>query len=1028
MTNQRKKLGKFFYKDIWQVLRDNSKKIDITSNDISKIISNLSIELAIELGFIANYIENKDLLVDKFSIAGIATEGIRFYCDTIEGRPSLEEYALITCRLAYIESFENILRTTANQSVINQISKLEISKLVVSQEYTNIEDNLEFELRMLDPNKAIHCFHETKIAKYFNKNCFSFLKTTDLTTYEANTLIQRIAWNAQRYIDLALSSIAGLQTRYFGLRKSTWRKKLTKYKVIDDYLELHIGKQCQETICTEQFTLQDIYVPLKAQRLNKKGQIDKKQLPIDLEGWTINLLKDPKKQDKIIWIQAEAGKGKTVFCRMFSEYIRLNLHPVWTPILVNVRDIKKVGQSFEDTLKIVLDKDFCIVSDDNWLKDKNTRYLFLLDGLDDFLLQDRSSCSLIEFISQIANFQEKCQQNSVELGHRILLTTRSSILQGIESNLPTNLERAKILPMDNHIQKQWLNNWSAQVGIESALAFQQFLQDQNCPNIVQELAQEPLLLYLLAAIHRNSELTVEMFECVNSTQAKIKIYQEALKSVFPQQKNSIDFIHKSFSDFLSAVNLKTKLKEWIKPGMCSTGFHISQNIMDLEIYDWLGCDSLTPEIVDYLMNLLAQEFSLKPSLYASSRFDISLISLSVQNKDEYLSTTSVTNGTKSQKLSHIRNSWEVNDNIPELLQLFQRIENFHRRWCEGEFIDTHEQNLPQKKSLQLHLENIYLGQRQIDIYVGLNITILLLELQRINRKKEYLKTKIIFNPSTPTDKINSWKFQLLRIINYSDLIHPGTFNSVVGQFLRGVDLSNIDLRGVSLSGANLRSADLRGTYLRGADLSNAYLNGADLSGADLNGINLRGAYLRGVNLSGANLMGADLSESDLRGADLRNIDLRGAHLSRANLRSSDLSNMDLRGAKFEGANLEGVNLSNANLSSADFRGAQLNNANLREAQLSTADLRGVRLSNADLRGAKLNNANFRGAHLKGTNISNADLSGADLRGARLLEAKLSDGFLGDISWNKHTKWEGVRSWKTAYKVPESLKQQLDLQL
>ena len=1023
MTNQRKNLEKFFYKDIQQVLKNNSKKIDVISNDISKITSYASLELAMELGFIANSTEIKDIAIYGFSIPGIAPEGIKFYRDNIEGRPSLEEYALIASRLAYIESFENILRTTANQSVINKISKL-----VVSQEYTNIEDNLEFELRMLDPNKAIHCFRETKIAKYFNKNCFALLKTAGLTTYEANTLIQRIAWNAQRYIVLALSSIAGLQTRYFGLRKSIWRKRLTKYQVIDDYLESHIGKLSQETIFTEQFTLQDIYVPLKAQRLNKKGQIDKQQLPIDLESWTINLLQDQKKQDKIIWIQAEAGKGKTVFCHIFAEYIRLNLHPIWTPVLVNIRDIKKVEQKFEDTLKTVIDKDFCIVNDDNWLKDKNTRYLFLLDGLDDLLLQDRDSCSLIEFISQFVTFQEKCQQNSAELGHRILVTTRSSILQSIESSLPTSLERAKILPMDNHIQKKWLNNWSAQVGREPALAFQQFLQDKNCPNIVQELAQEPLLLYLLAAIHRNSELTGEMFEYANSMQAKIKIYQEALKSVFAQQKDSIEFIHKSFSEFLSAVNLKTKLEEWITPGICSTGFHVPQNIMDSELYDWLGCDILTPEIVDYLMSLLAQEFSLKPSLYASSRFDIPLIKLSMGNKEKSLSATPVKNGNKTKDFSYIRSSWEINDKIPEPIQLFQRIEDFHQKWCEGEFIDTHEQNLPQKKSLQLHLENIYLGQRQIDIYVGLNITILLLELQRINQKQEYSKTKIIFNPSTPADKVNSWKFQLLRIINYSDLIHPGTFNSVVGQFLRGVDLSNIDLRGVSLSGANLRSADLRGTYLRGADLSNAYLNGADLSGADLSGINLRGAYLRSVNLSGANLMGADLSESDLRGAYLRNIDLRGAYLSRANLRSSDLSNMDLRGAQLEGANLEGVNLSNTNLSGTDFRGAQLNNANLRKAQLSNADLRGVRLTNADLRGAKLNNSNFRGAHLKGTNISNADFSGADLRGARLLEAQLSDSSFGDINWNQDTKWEGVRSWKTAYKVPESLKQQLDLQL
>ena len=61
--------------------------------------------------------------------------------------------------------------------------------------------------------------------------------------------------------------------------------------------------------------------------------------------------------------------------------------------------------------------------------------------------------------------------------------------------------------------------------------------------------------------------------------------------------------------------------------------------------------------------------------------------------------------------------------------------------------------------------------------------------------------------------------QLLRIINYSDCIQLGTFNSVVGEFLSRAILSRAILSRAILSGADLSRA-----YLSGADLSRAYLS------------------------------------------------------------------------------------------------------------------------------------------------------------------------------------------------------------
>jgi uncharacterized protein YjbI with pentapeptide repeats/uncharacterized membrane protein len=177
----------------------------------------------------------------------------------------------------------------------------------------------------------------------------------------------------------------------------------------------------------------------------------------------------------------------------------------------------------------------------------------------------------------------------------------------------------------------------------------------------------------------------------------------------------------------------------------------------------------------------------------------------------------------------------------------------------------------------------------------------------------------------------------------------------------------IDLNGVFLRGANLSRVDLRLTNLRGAILSDADLRGADLSSA-----NLKGADLRGANLNEANLGNADLSR-----ADLRETNLSEAYLL------SDMPEPDLPDVNFSGANLKG----------ADLKGAGLSGDDLSYANLKGADLSGAGLGGANLSGANLLEANLSSAHLSTANLNSADLSGANLSFANLSEADLG----GDIS-------------------------------
>jgi uncharacterized protein YjbI with pentapeptide repeats len=928
-------------------------------------------------------------------LAQIAVRWHKRFKNKPQQERSFSDYVQLAAVLAYCTSFDKCLNASEVLTRINLNS-------VVSEEFKQqIKELAESSLDEQEARKTMSGFPGSNLAEKFNHLLLTYLQQVGLTEGEAQTLTHRVAWSTPRYISQALAEakddLKVLAERY----RDRWQKDLDKYDNIDAYLEEKVASKPEEKVFDEDFKFKDIYVPLKAKPLDQNGKLIEDAEAFDLETWAKDLLADENKQNRVMFVEAGPGRGKSVFCRMFADWVRQHLHPIWTPVLIRLRDIPTLQKSFRETLKNAVNAGFA--SDDGWLMDRNTRYLFFLDGFDELLMEGRSSDGLEQFLRQVGQFQRDCQQSS-EMGHGVLITGRTLALQGIERQMPDNLERVEIQIMDDGLQQQWLSKWEAQFGAEKTSAFQHFLQDECCPeNVKSELSREPLLLYLLAAMHRDKILKVEDFQGTNSTQAKILIYNKTVNWVLTDQRSeklnrdlteletedlrrilteaglcvvqsggecasvamieerlkahdsakkfleeaqkriddplrnalavfylqqgtkegSVEFVHKSFGEFLCAERLKESLEEWTEPGKKGRGFNTQDSQMYWEIYDLLGYGPLTGEIVEYLMGLL---------------------------------TTPAGPGKES---------------LFRPVELFQRLEKFYQRWCDGEFIDMLPESLPQKKMglLRDQLKTQDLGQRQIDIYAGLNVMILLLELHRYGQEKDEFKDKMVFYPCGKPNAEGRLDdaSRLLRLIGYSCCVGDSGFVQTVGRFLSGVSLSRADLSGANLSGAELFGANLSGANLSGANLSGAELFGANLSGAELFGANLSGAELFGANLSGAKLFDANLSEANLSDAYLSN-----AYLS--------------------GANLNGADLSGADLSYADLSGADLGRA-----------------------------------YLSGANLSGADLSGANLGGAYLIGAYLGDRTLGDVKWNENTTWENVRGLDTAVDVPEALRRELEMQ-
>jgi len=889
---------------------------------------------------------------------------LAFFLEKTKKQPTLEECIAIVSQVAYLESLKGFLK---DDDLLSRIGQTPVSEPVQQQ----IKRLDEFELEEEDAKRAAICFHDCKLAEVFGRVLSARLQDAGLEESEAEILTARVAWNTYRYLIQAWAESGEAAKHLAPPTFREWQQAQEKYQSVEDYLREHIAQKPEEKVFGEDFTFRDIYVPLKAKPLDENGnEIDDAEA-FDLETWAKNVLQDLQKQDRVMFVQGGPGRGKSVFSRMFADWVREKLYPIWIPVLIRLRDIPKLQESFPNTLRDAVSAKF---AGDDWLKDRNTKYLFLLDGFDELLMEGRTSGGLEQFLRQVSQFQRDSQRGK-DMGHRVLITGRTLALQGIERQMPDNLERVGIEVMDSQLQQQWLDKWERIFDRAKREAFEEFLQDRRCPDRVQELAREPLLLYLLAAMHRDGELQVDDFEGASSTVAKIKIYEQFLNWVLTKQRpewltrqlteqeiddlrrilseaglcvvqsggefasvkaiesrlkqdegakalleeaqkrigdnplrnalvafylqkgsqeGSVEFAHKSFGEFLCADRLKESILEWTERSPRRKRFNIQEEQLHGEIYDLLGYGALTPEIVEYLMGLLTASEEFRP------------------------------------------------------VELFDRLKDFYFRWGDGEFIDAPPENLPQKKMRQLREQGIQLGQRQIDVYTGLNVMILLLELHRYAQEREDLKDKIVFSPCGQRNFEGELDdpMWLLCIIGYSRCIGAFGFRDIVCRFLSGANLS----------GANLIRADL--------------------SGADLKGAKLRGAKLSGADLIRAKLRGAGLIRADLFCADLFCADLFCADLFRADLR---------------GANLRGAKLSDADLSGADLRRANLIRADLRRADLIRADL------------------------------SDANLIRADLRGA-----DLSDGISGNILWDEATNWENVRGLETAVNLPEALRQQLGL--
>src|ERR687886_941127 len=321
--------------------------------------------------------------------APLAITLLKLIADATKKELSLEQCMALVSQAAYLESFQAILKD--EPELVARIGNSPASKLVER----GIEELGKREFEEREAKKAILYFHESQLAEAFNEVLQQRLIEAGLSEAEARTLTEKVALKTNENLIPALIKIGASVERLVKWYSAGGKEQLEKYLSIEEYLDTEIRPKPDEYIFDEEdekkITFGDLYVPLKVKLLDIKGEPIRDAELVDIEEWVRARLDDSRKEKNVLFIQGEAGRGKSVFCRMFGDKVRQALHPTFTPIVIRLRHLRSLENNLTDTLESYSQFQAYSFVKEGWLKDKNTRFLFLLDGFDELLLEGRAS-------------------------------------------------------------------------------------------------------------------------------------------------------------------------------------------------------------------------------------------------------------------------------------------------------------------------------------------------------------------------------------------------------------------------------------------------------------------------------------------------------------------------------------------------------------------------------------------------------------------------------------------------------------
>ncbi len=754
----------------------------------------------------------------------------------------------------------------------------------------------------------------------------AWLVTNSVSKTEAELIIQRLKNKLLGHLIVVVSENAATLVqlqKFFRLGNSIEFRSTEFSQKSNDGIDLNkenyrasLIKKIGKPLLIESFSLKDIYISPTGLLLRQNHQ------PVDLMKWVISQLDD---LETITVIESESGYGKTSFCYMLASRIAQKLYPEWIPVLISLSKIK-YGDNLQETLESAF-RDNPGVSLSAWLKEPNHNYLLILDGLNELPHSGANKKAIAFFMQQLFEFQ-------LRFRHKVILTSQSWALEDIGSKAALNLRRIQIQPWGQDEWKQWFSSWAKVQSMAVAQSFFKFLKknkafSQKSHFLLADLIRQPLMLYLLAVLHRDELIDDDILQSATNPQITNtavvlwKIYEHLNQWLlgYPARSISQKILISSASTHIHRTS--EAVNSLIKKCPPQELIHEMQSVAIKILHSGKISINLEADFNQLPKFYFSQERNReKGEQLTHSLIPTTNIKLSHLKFGEYLCAASIVNQLKAltkttlspygEMIFVVDSPVSIAENIyyllgygiltPEIEELVieglrqehknkfsfellcRRLEPFWYAYCAGRWLD---EGIAHKAFTYLKQLQNPINVEQINAAVGINIFLLL--------SACYRQTKQTFSPCGNQSSLREFHPQALtKLIAKTSTFHQSATKQRIGQkALTFLNLSKADLTQAMLAGVNLANTDLSSVQLKNACLAGANLADANLTGADLTSVNLTNANLTNAKLTGANLTGANLS-----GVNLDLVNLSNACLFQAIIADSQKETALANGAVF----------------------------------------------------------------------------------------------------------------------------------
>jgi|WetSurMetagenome_2_1015567.scaffolds.fasta_scaffold01193_9 hypothetical protein len=243
----------------------------------------------------------------------------------------------------------------------------------------------------------------------------------------------------------------------------------------------------------------------------------------NIGNYLLQTLINPISATRPIILLGNPGAGKSMLSKIFAGLLCETTD--FIPFLIKLRSVASNTANISEHINKGLSKSIENTADINWLdwaKEFKERIpVVIMDGFDE--LMQSSNTELNNYINTIKDFQETALNHGICV--RVILTSRKTVMQDVF--IP---EGTKIILLDSFDEKRrnlWVKIWNDNQTIKDY----KFAIPKN--EKIEHLAQEPLLLFMLAVYDFEKSELQHMTKDRNFNQSKL--YDSLLNSFIERQ-------------------------------------------------------------------------------------------------------------------------------------------------------------------------------------------------------------------------------------------------------------------------------------------------------------------------------------------------------------------------------------------------------------------------------------------------------------------------------------------------------------